>query len=149
MRRIFKSRWFLLALLPIVLFVGWLVWVLSFSGSSHINQATFRELKMGMTYDEAHVLLGGRIHNVQPMTDSDGNTRFKYGYSEDHESVFPPGPTIWFTVDGSNRLDSKQFEGPDAKMILDRLIAKIKVATGLSPAPPPPLPPMPLPGAGR
>ncbi len=44
MRRILKSRWLPVALAPAVLFAAVLVWVLMFSGSAHINRATFREL---------------------------------------------------------------------------------------------------------
>ena len=99
MKRILKDRWLPVALAPVVLLVALLAWVLIFSGSAHINRATFRELKLGMTYDAAHDILEGRIHEVKPCTGPDGRPRMKYGYSEDHESVFPPSPTIWFTVD--------------------------------------------------
>ena len=149
MKRIFKNRWLLLALLPIVLLAGLSIWLLGFSGSAHINGTTFNELKLGMTYDEAHVLLGGRIHDVKPTKDANGGPRMKYGYSEDHESVFPPSPTIWFTVDNDNRLTSKEYDTPSAMMIWDRAVFKFKVKTGLAKPPPPPMPPMPLPGSGR
>lgn len=149
MRRIFKSRWFLLGLIPVLLLGALWIGLLGFSGSAHVNMATFRELKVGMTYDEVHALLGGRIHDVKPTTDSAGNPRMKYGYSEDHESVFPPSPTIWFTVDNDNRLTTKEYDTPNPKMIWDRLVLKVKVATGQANPPPPPIPPMPLPRIDR
>ena len=142
MKTILKNRWLLLAMLPLVLLAGLSIWLLGFSGSAHINGTTFRELKLGMTYEEANVLLGGRIHNVKPTKDAKGNPRMKYGYSEDHESLFPPRPTIWFTVDDDNRLTSKEYDTPSAMMIWDRLVFTFKVATGRAKPPPPPMPPM-------
>jgi hypothetical protein len=63
-RRIFKSRWWLLALAPVILLFALAGWLLFFSESAQINRTAFRKIKLGMTYDEVHVLLGGRIHDV-------------------------------------------------------------------------------------
>src|SRR5258707_1478702 len=90
-----------------------------------------------MTYDEVHVLLGGRIYNVVPTKNAEREPRMKYGYSDDHESSFPPRPVIWFMVDDHNRLTTKEYEPPSPKMIWDRIVSKFNVATGRSPPPPP------------
>ena len=145
MRKLLKRRWVWLACLPVVILIASVLLLQYFGGSPHINRSVFRELKLGMTYDEAHVLLGGVIHDVKPRDDAPIGGGFKYGYSEDHESIFPPLPTIWFTVDNDNRLTTKAYETASLKMIWDRLIAKLNVMSGRSPPPPPPRPPMPLP----
>ena len=69
----------------------------------------------------------------------------KYGYSDDDESVFPPKPVIWFMVDGSNGLTTKEYEPPSPKKIWDRLVSKFNVATGRSPLPTSRMRPMRLP----
>jgi hypothetical protein len=145
MRKLLKRRWVWLACLPVVILAACVALLQYFGGSAHINRTVFRELKLGMTYDEAHVLLGGVIHEVKPRDNAAGGGGFKYGYSEDHESIFPPLPTIWFTVDNDNRLTTKEYETASLKKIWDRLLAKLSVMTGRSPPTPPPMPPMPLP----
>ena len=92
MRKMFKNRWVLLALIPIVLLAAFAVWVLGFSGSAHVNRSTFRELKLGMTYDQANDLLGGRIHEVKPSKDPEGNPRFRSDTPDDHEKRVPTLP---------------------------------------------------------
>ena len=57
--------------------------------------------------------------------------------------MFPPYPTVWFTVDNDNRLNSKEYDTPSPKMVWDPLLVlKIEVATVYAKPPPPPMPPL-------
>ena len=149
MRRTFKRRRLLLALATLIVLIGLGAWLTLFNTSDHISWAKYRELQLGMTYDEAYIALGGWLHDVDDVgLGLEANSRLRWGFSEDDESQFPPRPAIWITVDKYARLNSKEYKEPSLKMIWDRLVVKINVAAGRSPPPRPPIQPVSLEGSG-
>jgi hypothetical protein len=143
MARLFRRRWPILVLVPIVLLAGAYVWMLTLPSSGCITKANYDRIQVDMTIKEVNEILGEDAANPIMRLWEDGHRSQAAALYVAVGTEIMPRASIWLEI-AEDRVVSKQFNPPNGWEICDRTLAPMLVAIGLK-KPPSMLPPAPIP----